>query len=248
MVQTSISSKTNALVKKLRKLADRKYRTEYGEYIAEGKRWIADAKRLCPQNVLAVISSRSAFDGSADVVLDDSIFNELSFTENNQGIMALMKIPDNTDDFSGNYCLFLDRVRDPGNMGAIIRTACAAGSADIILRDCVDVYNPKVIRSSMTGVLGVKFHYADTLASIAERGYVTVGAVLGGKDSFAAEFNFKKVCLVIGNEADGISETVLRDCVEKVTIPMRDGMESLNAAVSAGILMYNFKYMKNSIR
>lgn len=248
MVQTSISSKTNALVKKLRKLADRKYRTEYGEYIAEGKRWIADAKRLCPQNVSAVISSRSAFDGSADVVLDDSIFDELSFTENNQGIMALMKIPDNTDDFSGNYCLFLDRVRDPGNMGAIIRTACAAGYADIILRDCVDVYNPKVIRSSMTGVLGVKFHYADTLASIAERDYVTVGAVLGGKDAFAAEFNFKKVCLVIGNEADGISETVLRDCVEKVTIPMRDGMESLNAAVSAGILMYNFKYMKNSIR
>lgn len=248
MVQTSISSKTNALVKKLRKLADRKYRTEYGEYIAEGKLWIADAKRLCPQNVLAVISSRSAFDGSADVVLDDSIFDELSFTENNQGIMALMKIPDNTDDFSGNYCLFLDRVRDPGNMGAIIRTACAAGYADIILRDCVDVYNPKVIRSSMTGVLGVKFHYADTLASIAERDYVTVGAVLGGKDAFAAEFNFKKVCLVIGNEADGISETVLRDCVEKVTIPMRDGMESLNAAVSAGILMYNFKYMKNSIR
>lgn len=248
MVQTSISSKTNALVKKLRKLADRKYRTEYGEYIAEGKRWIADAKRLCPQNVLVVISSRSAFDGSADVVLDDSIFDELSFTENNQGIMALMKIPDNTDDFSGDYCLFLDRVRDPGNMGAIIRTACAAGYADIILRDCVDVYNPKVIRSSMTGVLGVKFHYADTLASIAERDYVTVGAVLGGKDAFAAEFNFKKVCLVIGNEADGISETVLRDCVEKVTIPMRDGMESLNAAVSAGILMYNFKYMKNSIR
>ena len=162
--------------------------------------------------------------------------------------MALMKIPDNTDDFSGNYCLFLDRVRDPGNMGAIIRTACAAGYADIILRDCVDVYNPKVIRSSMTGVLGVKFHYADTLVRIAERDYVTVGAVLGGKDAFAAEFNSKKVCLVIGNEADGISETVLRDCVEKVTIPMRDGMESLNAAVSAGILMYNFKYMKNSIR
>ncbi len=214
MVQTFITSKTNAVVKKLRKLADRKYRTEYGEYIAEGKRWVADAKRLCPQNVAAVICSRSAFCDEADFVLDDSLFSELSFTE-------------------------------PGNMGAIIRTACAAGYSDIVLRDCVDVYNPKVIRSSMTGVLGVGFHYANSLSFVRELGYATVGAVLGGKDAFTAKIKARKICLVIGNEADGISEEVLLDCDEKITIPMREDMESLNAAVSAGILMYALKYMNN---
>ena len=235
MVQTFITSKTNAVVKKLRKLADRKYRTEYGEYIAEGKRWVADAKRLCPQNVAAVICSRSAFCDEADFVLDDSLFSELSFTEHNQGVMALMKIPKASFEFSSEHCLFLDKIREPGNMGAIIRTACAAGYSDIVLRDCVDVYNPKVIRSSMTGVLGVGFHYANSLSFVRELGYATVGAVLKAR----------KICLVIGNEADGISEEVLLDCDEKITIPMREDMESLNAAVSAGILMYALKYMNN---
>lgn len=244
MQDTLIISRNNSLVKKIRKLRERKYREQYGEYIAEGKRWITDIMRICPQNVAAVICSEDAEYESADYVLEKSLFAELSDTENSQGIMALMRIPVCSDEFSGNYCLFLDRIRDPGNMGTIIRTANAAGFNDIVLCDCVDVYNPKVIRSSMTGVVGVNFHYLADFEFLKSLGYKIVAATLDGNNIFGRANNTNKICLVIGNEAQGIAENLLRECDERVTIPMRTDMESLNAAVSAGILMYELKFSK----
>ncbi len=245
MEKTVISSRTNELVKKLKKLREKKYREFYGEYIAEGKRWVSDALTVCPQNVSAVIRS-NAFDCErADFVLSDELYGELTQTENGQGIMAVMRIPE-PKELSAEYCLFLDRVRDPGNMGTIIRTAVAAGYNDIMLHDCVDVYNPKVIRSSMTGVLGVNFVYAEDLSVPKSKGYKTIAAELSGTDVFGYGNRANKTCLVIGNEADGISDSVLSECDDTVTIPMQSGMESLNAAVSAGILMYELKYKKEN--
>ncbi len=243
-VKTPIVSRTNPLVKKLRKLSLRKYREDFGEYIAEGKRWISDAKRICPQNVSAVICAQSCVDPTADYILADGIFAELTSLENSQGILALMKIPPRQDIFTEEACLFLDRVRDPGNMGTIIRTACAAGYRDIVLRDCVDVYSAKVIRSCMTGVLNVRFHYAEDLSPVLQNGYSAVAAVLNGANVFDRPVPKGKICLVIGNEANGIEESIVRQCAYRVTIPMQEGMESLNAAVSAGILMYELKFNK----
>lgn len=242
MEKIPVVSRTNALVKKLRKLSDKKYRAQFGEYVAEGKRWVSDALRLCPQNVVAVVRSQSGGFEGADYVLSDEIFAEIADTQSSQGVLALMRIPAPASEFCGDCCLFLDRVRDPGNMGAIIRTACAAGYNDIVLNDCVDVYNPKVIRSSMTGVLNVRFHAANSLDVLKENGYACVAASLGGQNAFESRLSATKICLVIGNEAEGISPNVLRACDDCVTIPMSQNMESLNAAVSAGILMYVLKY------
>ena len=239
-----ITSKQNELVKKIRKLSDRKWRQQYGEYIAEGKRWVNDALSVCPENVAAVICAENAPFEKADVVLDTQLFASLSDTENSQGVMAILRMPPPAVDFAGRYCLFLDRVRDPGNMGAIIRTSCAAGYRDIVLNDCVDVYNPKVIRSSMTGILSVRFHYAQDLQKVKAAGFTVVAAALGGADVFAEPFTAQKICLVIGNEADGIGEDLRKECERTVTIPMESDIESLNAAVSAGILMYTIKYGK----
>lgn len=237
-----IVSKTNGLVKKIRKLRDRKYRESFGEYVAEGRRWVTDAVRLCPQNVVAVVCSDAAPHDAADYVLPAAIFDTLAQTENSQGILAIMRIPSEASTFAGDFCLFLDRVRDPGNMGTIVRTACAAGYTDIVLRDCVDVYNPKVIRSSMTGVLGVRFHYADSLQSVTSAGFVSLAATLGGTNVYASDIPHGKLCLVIGSESEGIGADILASCAAEITIPMQSDMESLNAAVSAGILMYTLKY------
>lgn len=237
-----ILSKHNELVKKIRKLADRKWRYEYGEYLVEGKRWVTDAKRLCPQNVISVICADDVSCDFADVVLERSLFDSLASTENSQGIMAILRMPAPPEAIEGQYCLLLDRVRDPGNMGTIIRTACAAGYTDIVLHDCVDVYNPKVVRSCMTGMLSVRFHNDIAPATLKASGYTLVAATLGGKDVFSAHLQAEKLCLIIGNEADGISDAIIKECDENVTIPMESNMESLNAAVSAGILMYTLKY------
>lgn len=242
MDKTVIVSPTNPLVKKIRKLSHKKYRTTFGAYIAEGKRWVVDARKLCPQYVQAVICSQSCDCAFADYVLSDALFSQLSSTESNQGVMAIMRIPESEKTLTSRYCLFLDRIRDPGNMGAIVRTACAAGYTDIVLHDCVDIYSPKVIRSCMTGILNVRLHYATDLETIVESGYVTVAAALNGQNIFSEELpHFDKVCLVIGNEGDGIDATFMNTCQMKVTIPMTNAMESLNAAVSAGILMYQLK-------
>ena len=220
---TPIVSRSNALIKKIRKLRDKKYREQFGEYVAEGKRWVSDALRICPKNVVAVICSSDTRCEYADFVIEASLFAELADTEN-------------------SHCLFLDRVRDPGNMGTIIRTAVAAGYTDIVLRDCVDVFNSKVIRSSMTGILSANLHFDSKLSDLKECGYTVVAADLQGENIFETDFAAQKVCLVIGNEANGIDPLLLRQCDKTVAIPMEDEIESLNAAVSAGILMYQLKY------
>lgn len=239
-----ITSKQNELVKKIRKLADRKWRMHYGEYVAEGKRWVSDACKLCPNDVVTVICSDAVSCDHADVVLQASVFDSLAGTENNQGIMALMKMPAPVTDYLGQYCLYLDRVRDPGNMGTIIRTACAAGYREIVVHDCVDVYNPKVIRSCMTGILGVRVHRDDSLRTVKENGYTVIAGSLDGANVFLERIDAQKICLLIGNEAEGIDKALQNEADKTVTIPMQAGMESLNAAVSAGILMYALKYGK----
>ncbi|MDE6397693.1 MAG: RNA methyltransferase, partial [Clostridiales bacterium] len=97
---------------------------------------------------------------------------------------------------------------------------------------------------SMTGILSVRFHYAQDLQDVKAAGFTVVAAALGGEDIFSAPVSAQKVCLVIGNEADGIDEALQKTCDCAVTIPMESGMESLNAAVSAGILMYTIRHRK----
>ena len=239
-----ITSKHNELVKKIRKLSDRKWRYAYGEYIAEGKRWVCDARERCPQDVVAVVCSADMPFADADHVLDGAVFDTLTDTENSQGVLAIMRMPATGRELRAKHILYLDRIRDPGNMGTILRTACAAGYTDILLDNCVDVYNPKVIRSCMTGILGVRFPAGFTLQDVRKAGYTTVAATLDGESVFTASVGTSPVCLVIGNEADGIRSDIMQACDRRVTIPMESGMESLNAAVSAGILMYVTKFGK----
>lgn len=233
-----IISEDNKLIRHAVKLKDRKYRDLYGEYLIEGLRGVADTPSDRILTIFEKEGGPSVIEGKT-VFVSDKIFSKLSSTENSQGIVAIAKKREETD-FVSDCVVYLDRIRDPGNMGTIIRTAVAAGY-EIVCDDCVDVYNPKVVRSCVSTLSKARLHTGNFIDIVVEKGYNIIGAVLNGENVFQLKENPKKPCIVIGNEANGIREDILRKCGTLCSIPM-ESVESLNAAVCAGILMYFFKY------
>ena len=134
------------------------------------------------------------------------------------------------------WCLALDDIQDPGNMGTIIRIADWFGIGHIICSPaCVDVYNPKVVQSAMGGHLRVGIYEADIAAFLDATPLPKIAATLNGENVYAMA-RLKAGVLIIGNESKGVSARVAALATQKVTIPRRGGAESLNAGVSAGIL------------
>lgn len=234
-----IVSTDNQLYKRINKLKDKKYRDENKEYLIEGVRGIVDT----PQDDIKVIVAKEGFeceriDSCKVVYFSDKLFDKLCLTDHSCGVMAVASQKKEID-FEFDHVVYLDRIRDPGNMGTIIRTAVAAGY-EIVCDNCVDVYNPKVVRSCVSALSKAKLHSGNFIDNLAEKGYNIIGADLGCENVFCA-CKPSKVCIVIGNEAEGIREDILAKCDKVYSIPMCD-MESLNASVCAGILMYYFKY------
>jgi TrmH family RNA methyltransferase len=175
-------------------------------------------------------------------------FNELVDTENTQGIIGVRNfvtknLKDNLSD--EKFIVVLDRVQDPGNMGTIIRTADAAGvEAVVVLKGSVDIYNPKVIRSTMGSVFSMKIILADEheVADILnEKNFNIVSSYLDTNNYYDKVDYGSKVALVIGNEANGISDFLVSKSDTLVKIPMYGSAESLNAAISSAILLYEIK-------
>ena len=239
-----ITSVDNQKIKTIRALKEKKYRDELGKYYIEGYRVVKDSLDYLSEPEL--IFSESSFNKYADefpgrsyIVVADGVFAKLCDTENNQGVICVANIKKTTPDYNAEYALFLDRIRDPGNMGTIIRTALATGFIDVYCYDCVDCYNPKVVRSAMSAISRVNIFKSDesTLTQLKENGYTIISADLGGANAFKYEKKLKKACLCIGNEANGLSYNVITASDEVLRLPMLSG-ESLNAGVSASVLMY----------
>ena len=179
------------------------------------------------------------FEESLVVKVSDDVFRFLSDEKTPQGILCRVKIPDTTLVKPEGKCLLLDGVADPGNMGAILRTANAAGYDRVYLtKDCADPFSPKSVRASMSGVFFTKICRGERTEILSIlRGTPIIVADMGGSNVF--EFTPpKRFVLAIGNEANGISEEVQKAATHTVKIPMRATQESLNAAISAGIIMY----------
>ena len=158
-----------------------------------------------------------------------------------QGIAAEVAIPLRSVQPPQGRCLLLDGLQDPANVGAIIRTAVAAGYEDIYLAGCADPFSPKSVRASMSGVFFARIMQGtqeEILSAIA--GMPVIAADMGGEDVFSFTPP-EKFVLCIGSEGNGLSEPVRARAAHTVRIPMGERTESLNAAVSAGILMYELK-------
>ena len=173
-------------------------------------------------------------------LLSDDVFHTVSGENSPQGVLALVRKPQNADALPKGSCVFLDGLQDPSNVGAIIRTAAAAGYDGVLLADCADAYNPKAVRASMGGIFKVKLFVGGRAELLALNDKPIIVADMDGENAFIPKER-GELCLVIGNEGRGVSEEIRRLANETVSIPMQNGMESLNAAVSAGVLMYALK-------
>ena len=179
-------------------------------------------------------------------IVADSVFDAMAETVTPQGVLAVVKMPEYSLEEmleSAGTLVLLENLRDPGNLGTIIRTAEAAGVSGIILsKESVDIYNPKVIRSTMGAVYRVPFLYVEDfmalLTELREKKVRLLAAHLKGQKMFDKADYSGKVGILIGNEANGLSEEASELAEEKVLIPMAGSVESLNAAVAAALLMY----------
>lgn len=180
-------------------------------------------------------------------VLADRVFAQVSDTKTPQGILCVLEqfhytLPDLLKR-KNPHLLLLEDLQDPGNLGTILRTAEGAGVDGIILsRGCVDLYNPKTIRSTMGSVYRMPFLYTETLADVlpvlGKKGIRTYAAHLQGQKDYDQEDYRTGCAFLIGNEGNGLSGELSRQADAWIRIPMKGKLESLNAAVAASILMY----------
>ena len=250
-----ITSRQNTLIKKIAELKQKKTRQEQQLFIVEGKRsleealasdWVLqelfcleDASQAC-RNLMALLP-----DSQCHLVTTE-VMAKLADTTTPQGVLGVMQMrqaslaPLLTKQ---GLILALDGVRDPGNVGTIIRTADAAGLAGVILlEECADIYSPKVVRSTM----GSLFHLPvvtttreELIASARAAGWeLWVSTLEGGTDVYATDCA-DKIVLVLGNEAFGASAAMQEAATRKVYLPMAGQAESLNVAVAGGVFAFD---------
>lgn len=235
-----ILSRQNPLVKELASLKEKKGRRRTGTFLVEGHKMVREAI-ACGMDVVRLIL-REDYAGETyglpAVRLGRDAFAAVCDEKTPQGIAAEVAIPLRSVQPPQGRCLLLDGLQDPANVGAIIRTAVAAGYEDIYLAGCADPFSPKSVRASMSGVFFARIMQGtqeEILSAIA--GMSVIAADMGGEDvfSYVAPEMF---CLAVGSEGSGLSALVRSRADVTVRIPMDARTESLNAAVSAGILMY----------
>ena len=175
-------------------------------------------------------------------VVSTAVMQAVSTAKTPQGVVCTARIPQPPKALAGRRLVALDGVQDPGNVGTILRTADAAGFDDAILGPgCADLYGAKTLRATMGSVFRVPVlptnDLPGTLEAMKRGGYAVAATELGGQDFYACCPRGKAI-LVIGSEGQGISKPVRDAATHHLALPMRGGAESLNAAVAAGIMIY----------
>ncbi len=211
--------------------------------MVEGRKMVAECQRSSVEIERVFVSE--AYEGEVDfpeellVRVSADVFRYLADEKTPQGILCRARIPQGKGTSPNGKCLLLDGVADPANVGAILRSANAAGYTKVYMtEDCADPYAPKSVRSSMSGVFFTEIYRGKREELIALlKGSPIIVADMDGENAFTFSAP-ERFTLVIGNEGNGVSREVADVATHTVKIPMRETQESLNAAVSAGILMY----------
>ena len=243
----TISSLKNPRVLAWRSLKDKKGRVEHHAFLVEGMKMVHEAlsSGFHTEAILLREDLAGCFDipaGISAFILPGHVFNAVSDTKTPQGVAAVLSLE--ARPASGPRLLALDGVQDPGNVGTIIRTADAAGFDGILFsRECADLFSPKVLRATMGSIFRLGFSFPDSLpealADLKRKGYSILSSQLDGEPFYARNAVAPSFVLVIGNEGNGISDAVKAVATHHLCLPMRGGAESLNAAVAAGIMMYD---------
>ena len=263
-----ITSKDNEFIKHVKKLKDKKYRDESNEYIIEGIKLIEEAIKekaqinqivICEENEKKNAISKSLMYEISKydcIYVTKQVFNSITQVVAPQGIFAIIAKKNNFGDGSKNYqidytqdiIVVLDDIQDPGNLGTILRTIDSCGQKQILVsKGTVDAYNPKVVRSTMGAIFRINIiECEDLIKKIKEarKHHFKLQVTSLDAEKTIYDVDYKKKVIVIGNEANGVSQKIQDMADEKVRIPMLGKTESLNASVAAGIVLYEYTRQK----
>ncbi|MDF2532766.1 MAG: rRNA ((2251)-2-O)-methyltransferase RlmB [Clostridia bacterium] len=261
-----IASSQNKHIKHVRSLHAKKHRDQLGQYIIEGYKLIEEALDynkcfdllLLSESALkssesTVLMNRCAEANIPVYLVEEKLFLEVSEMDTPQGVLAVLHKQEQelhgVIDSDCFHIVILDEVRDPGNVGTIIRTADACGINVVVLSSgCVDLYNSKTLRATMGSIFHIPVITDVDIIELIGR-LKTMGADVLGADPHSniscidAELH-QRTAIVIGNEAKGLREEVKKATTQNITIPMPGKAESLNAGIAAAILMYEFAVRK----
>ena len=244
-----INSVKNEYIKQLCRLNTASGRRESGLFLVEGQKLCAEAIRSDYEIECLLISERiletfdySAFSGKI-ILISEAVAKKLSSMDTPPGIFAVAKQKDLQPKATPRFILALDHISDPSNLGAILRSAEAFGVDTVYLSEgCVDFYSPKVIRAAMGSAFRTSVQKGNLplfLERQKNKGYKIIGAGLDRNFKLLGDLSFSEpTVLIIGNEANGLTEEVISCCDHGVFIPMLGENESLNAAVAASIILW----------
>ena len=245
----TITSLNNNRIVMYSKLNDKKYRDEYGLFLLENYKLIIEAIKR-NEEIECIIIDENKIDKFTSVVnklndkiivVSSNIFSKVCDTKTSQGIIAVIKIKEqlSLSSVSGKT-LVLDRLQDAGNVGTLMRSALGFGFKNIILIDCVDIYNPKVIRSCGGSIFSlnlIKITEKELLFNLKKNKFAVFTADMNGTNLYSIN-NFPiDMMLIIGNEGQGVSSALEEASNYNISIPMDKQLESLNAGVSGSIIM-----------
>ena len=271
-----VTSRQNEAVKRLCSLVDKKGREAVGLFLLDGLKLFKEAVEACADVLYVYINedkieqlmpligdalSKPQYENTQIIRMEASLFERISQEKSPQGVITLVKYLDKIQNIikinkvttfqrnetGSNGVLFLNGIQDPGNLGAVIRSAVAFGHNRLILdADCVDIYHPRVLRSAMGGIFRLRAAYTDdmvvSIQALRERGQRVFAAELrdGAVPLHNADLH-PSDSIVIGNEGHGISPSISRACDGSIYLPIAAGTESLNAAVAASIFLWEMR-------
>lgn len=255
-VYETITSRKNPLVTRMAKLGERKFRDLEGLFRLDGVKLFSEAVRsgvgieyvFATKAKLNELSELIASSGARAFEVTDEVIEKLTDEKAPQGIVAAARkfptLPEGELPQGGFRSLLLSSIRDPGNLGTIVRTAYAFGIDRIYLsRDCADIYSPKTIRAAMGTIFRQKLTLVgdenELVGRLKSAGCEVYAAALRQGAKSLGSFTLpERVCFAVGNEGHGLDDSLIDACSGTVIIPMVSGCESLNAAEAAGILAW----------
>ena len=256
VLQTGTKNKTVQTFSHLNR--SRSFREKTGKFAMEGLRLVEDALRSGVR-VSALLLTEKAREQYGDMLcalspqthvllVSDALAKEIADTETAQGVFAVGEMLPEGDlhPKAGDRIMVLHQVQDPANLGAVLRTAEALGTDGLYLCQCVDLYNPKTLRSSMGALFRVPIcrmkEIEPFFAQCKAAGVVTCAAVVDRDAQTLGEYQFSGgAAVLIGNEGNGLPREVSDQCDQKLTIPMSPASNSLNAAMAAGLFLWEMR-------
>lgn len=249
MITSTSNSQVKNIMNLIKKSGERKNR---GLFVIEGIRMFGEIPK---DRIVKIYASESfAYDNKEMLcnynfeMVSDAVYKQMSDTKTPQGIMAIVKMLDyNMSDIIPKdrtpLIVVLENIQDPGNLGTIIRTAEGAGATGILMsKDTVDIYNPKVIRSTMGSLFRMPFIYSDNIVEsvkeLKKNNIKTFAAHLMGRNFYYDENMSQPMAVLIGNEGNGLTDELSNEADIRIKIPMEGKLESLNAAVSTAVVLY----------